>query len=102
MKHAVVSTLISVAFVSQAFAVLRPPFPVVPEAPFDGELIIIGDDLAPDSANTPAASSETTTAVSVWTERYRLCPDRSPAFDAAVAKVWQRWFYARHRSASDL
>jgi hypothetical protein len=44
MKCAVVSVLISIAFVSQAFAVLRPLFPAKPAPPFNGELIIIGDD----------------------------------------------------------
>ena len=56
VKCAVVSTLVSLAFVSQAFAVLRPPFPAKPAAPFDGELIIIGDNLVPESAKMPAAS----------------------------------------------
>ena len=44
MKCAVVSALISLAFVSQAFAVLRPLFPTKPAPPFNGELIIIRDD----------------------------------------------------------
>ena len=44
MKCAVVSALISLAFVSQAFAVLRPLFPVKPAPPFNGEVIIIEDD----------------------------------------------------------
>ena len=44
MKCAVVSALISIAFVSQAFAVLRPLFPAKSAPPFNGELIIIGDD----------------------------------------------------------
>jgi len=44
MKCAVVSALISLAFVSQAFAVLRPLFPAKPAPPFKGEVIIIGDD----------------------------------------------------------
>ena len=44
MKCAVVSALISIAFVSQALAVLRPLFPAKPAPPFNGELIIIGDD----------------------------------------------------------
>jgi hypothetical protein len=56
VKRAVVFTLVSLAFVSQAFAVLRPPFPAKPAAPFDGELIIIEDHLVPESAKTPAAS----------------------------------------------
>ena len=50
MKCAVVSTLISLAFVSQAFAVLRPLFPAKPAAPFNGEIIIIGDDFVLRSA----------------------------------------------------
>jgi hypothetical protein len=45
MKCAVVSALISLAFVSQAFAVLRPLFPAKPAPPFNGEVIIIEDDL---------------------------------------------------------
>ena len=44
MKCAVVSALISIAFVSQAFGVLRPLVPAKPAPPFNGELIIIGDD----------------------------------------------------------
>ena len=44
MKCAVVSALISIAFVSQAFAVLRPLFPTKPVPPFNGEVIIIGGD----------------------------------------------------------
>jgi len=44
IKAAVVSALISLAFVSQAFAVLRPLFPAKPAPPFNGELIIIEDD----------------------------------------------------------
>jgi hypothetical protein len=44
MNCAVVSALISIAFVSQAFAVLRPLVPAKPAPPFNGALIIIGDD----------------------------------------------------------
>ena len=45
MKCAVVSALISVAFVSQALAVLRPLFPAKPSPPFNGEVIVVEDDL---------------------------------------------------------
>jgi hypothetical protein len=44
MKCAVVSALISIAFLPQAFAVLRPLVPAKPEPPFNGEPIIIEDD----------------------------------------------------------
>ena len=52
MKCAV-SAFVSLAFVSQAFAVLRPLFPIKPAAPLDGELIVIGDDLVLRSAKKP-------------------------------------------------
>ena len=52
VTRAVVSGLVSLVFVSQAFAVLRPPFPAKPAAPFNGELIIVGEDLVPQSAKT--------------------------------------------------
>ena len=90
MKCAVVSTLISLAFVSQAFAVLRPPFPAKPAAPFDDELIVIGDDLVPEFAKTPAASPESGTGANAWTDRYGLCPEGCPFLGDAFAKVWQR------------
>ena len=53
MKSEVVAILISLAFVSQAFAVLRPLFPIKPAAPSNGELIIIGDDFVLRSAKKP-------------------------------------------------
>ena len=59
MKCAVVSTLITLVFVSQAFAVLRPLFPVKPAAPFNGELIVIGDDLVLRSTKKPPLQTQT-------------------------------------------
>ena len=53
IKCAVVTTLISLAFVSQASAVLRPLFPIKPAAPTNGELIVIGDELVLRSAKKP-------------------------------------------------
>jgi hypothetical protein len=52
MKCATVSTLILLAFVSPAFAVLRPLFPIKPAAPSNGELIVIGDELLLRSKKT--------------------------------------------------
>jgi hypothetical protein len=49
MKFALLSALISLVFVSQAFAVLRPLFPAKPTPPFNGELIM-ADDLMVESA----------------------------------------------------
>jgi len=45
MKCAIAFTLISLVFASQASAVLRPLFPIKPSAPFNGEVIVIGDEL---------------------------------------------------------
>ena len=50
LKCLVVSAFASLAFVSQASAVLRPPFPIKPTAPVGGEYIVIGDELALRSA----------------------------------------------------
>ena len=53
MKCQAVAILISLAFVSQAFAVLRPLFPVKPSAPFNGEVIVIGNELVLRPAKKP-------------------------------------------------
>ena len=53
IKCVVVAALISVAFVSQASAVLRPLFPIKPAAPSNGELTVIGDELVLRSAKKP-------------------------------------------------
>ena len=53
MKCAAVAILIALAFASQASAVLRPLFPIKPAAPFNGEIIVIGDDFVLRSANKP-------------------------------------------------
>ena len=52
-KCAVASTLIALAFASQASAVLRPLFPIKPSAPFNGEVIVIGDELVLRCAKKP-------------------------------------------------
>jgi hypothetical protein len=44
MKCAAVSVFVSIAFVSQTFAVLRPLFPAKPAPPFGGEVNTIVDD----------------------------------------------------------
>jgi hypothetical protein len=44
MKRATLAILISLVVVSQASAVLRPLFPIKPSAPFNGEVIVIGDN----------------------------------------------------------
>jgi hypothetical protein len=58
MKCAAVFTFVSLAFVSQTFAVVRPLFPVKPEPPLSGSAIVIGDDLIQNpSKNSPPAIS---------------------------------------------
>ena len=51
MKCAAAIAIISIAFVSQAFAVLRPLFPAKAAPPFNGELIVIRNDSIQHSAN---------------------------------------------------
>jgi hypothetical protein len=56
MKCAGVSILVSLALASQAFAILRPLFPMKPEPPFGGGAIIIGDGTFRDSAQKTLAT----------------------------------------------
>jgi hypothetical protein len=53
IKCVVVFLFISLLFVSPASAVLRPLFPIKSAAPFNGELITIGDELVLRSARKP-------------------------------------------------
>ena len=52
-KRAVMAILIALAFASQASAVLRPLFPIKPSAPFNGEVIVIGDELVRPAKKPP-------------------------------------------------
>jgi len=53
IKCAAVAMFVALAFASQASAVLRPLFPIKPSAPFNGELIVIGDELVLRPAKKP-------------------------------------------------
>jgi len=46
LKCVVVSVLVSLAFASQASAVLRPLFPIKPAGPVGGEYVVVGDEVA--------------------------------------------------------
>ena len=61
IKCAIMAALISLVFVSQASAVLRPLFPIKPAAPSNGELTVIGDELVLQSAKK--------TPIGHWTQR---------------------------------
>jgi hypothetical protein len=56
MKCAAVVVLVSIALISQSFAVLRPRFPVKAAPPFDSELVIIGDDIPQNSAKVASST----------------------------------------------
>ena len=56
MKCAVMIAIVSVALVSQGFAVLRPLFPAKTSPPFNGELIVI----EMDSVQHPAKQAPAT------------------------------------------
>ena len=86
LKCVVVSAFVSLAFVSQASAVLRPLFPIKPAAPFNGEVIIIGDELVLPSAKSLCWRTEPAKVASAWTAMV-------PAFDGAsfvLDIAWQR------------
>jgi len=53
MKRAAMAILIALAFASQASAVLRPLFPIKPSAPFNGEVIVIEEELARSAKKPP-------------------------------------------------
>ena len=73
IKCAGAAILISVAFASQAFAVLRPLFPVKPAAPFNSEVIVIGRLGAAVRKKTSNASPALGTVASARTAGYGLC-----------------------------
>ena len=52
-KRAAMTVLIALAFASQASAVLRPLFPIKPSAPFNGGVIVIGDELVRSAKKPP-------------------------------------------------
>lgn len=53
IRCAVVCAFLSLAFVSQTSAVLRPLFPFKPAPPSDGELTVIGDEVVLRPAKKP-------------------------------------------------
>ena len=57
IKCAAVAAVISLAFVSQTSAVLRPLFPFKPAPPSNGELIVIGEELMLRPAKKPLLHS---------------------------------------------
>jgi hypothetical protein len=44
MKTLALGVLLSLALIGQAFAIIRPPYPVKPMPPYHGRFIVIGDD----------------------------------------------------------
>jgi len=44
MKSAALWIVLTLALSTQAFAILRPRYPVRPSPPFRGEIIVIGDE----------------------------------------------------------
>ena len=56
MRCAAVIVAVSIAFVSQGFAVLRPLFPAKAALPFNGELIVTGNDSIQHPANKAPAT----------------------------------------------
>jgi len=57
MKCAAAIVFVSIAFVSQGFAVLRPLFPAKTSPTFNGEVIVIGNDAIQHPANKAPATA---------------------------------------------
>jgi|SRR6266436_2256362 hypothetical protein len=57
MKYAAAIVFISIALASQVFAVLRPLFPAKAVPPFNGELIVTGNDSIQHSVNEVPATA---------------------------------------------
>ena len=50
MKTFALGVLLTLAFVGQGFAIIRPPYPVKPMPPYHGRFILIGDDAKSQTA----------------------------------------------------
>jgi hypothetical protein len=50
MKCAAVFIFVSLVLASESFGVLRPQFPIKPMPPFQGDMIVIGDDISSPKA----------------------------------------------------
>ena len=57
MKCAAVIAIVSIAFVSQGFAVLRPLFPAKASPPFNSEVIVIGNESVQHPAKKALATA---------------------------------------------
>jgi hypothetical protein len=57
MKCAAVIIVVSIAFASEAFAVLRPLFPAKTAPPFGGEAVGVANDLVQHSAKQPPVTA---------------------------------------------
>ncbi len=44
MKSLALGVLLSLVLIGQAFAIIRPPYPVKPMPPYHGRFVVIGDD----------------------------------------------------------
>ena len=97
MRCGVVAILVSLAFVSQASAVLRPLFPIKPSAPFNGELIVIGDDFVLRSTKKPPMHQPVQAHEAVLGTTSATLLQRSPrAGDAFRSKRTSREVFSSH------
>ena len=51
MKTFAFGVLLSLAFLAQGFAIIRPPYPIKPMPPYHGRFIVIGDDARSQTAS---------------------------------------------------
>jgi hypothetical protein len=53
MKTLILGVLLMLAFATQGFAIIRPPYPAKPMPPYHGSFIVIGDDAKWQAVKTP-------------------------------------------------
>ncbi|HEY6204870.1 MAG TPA: hypothetical protein VIW21_01750 [Chthoniobacterales bacterium] len=53
MKRVVLGAIVGLTLCSQAWAIIRPPFPIKPSPPYRGHVIVIGDDSIRQTAQKP-------------------------------------------------
>lgn len=51
MKTFALGVLLSLVLLAQAFAIIRPPYPVKPTPPYQGRFIVISDDAKTGTAD---------------------------------------------------
>jgi hypothetical protein len=93
MRCAAVIIVVSIAFASQAFAVLRPLFPAKASPPFNSGTIITGSEsIQHDAKQTLWYSGEVTAVLAANTPAFACVTKAfSPVFPELIISIKQAW-----------